>query len=119
MREHERLRALIHGDEQLADKLHAPDYQLITPDGLAFSKADYLDAIATGRLRYLVFEVEDDELMSIVPGRDLYAVRYVARIQVEVEGHRSDLLRVWHTDLYRLTPVGWQAYWSQATLISG
>jgi hypothetical protein len=117
-RERDRLRALVDGDQSTADELHASDYQLITPTGRTFSKTDYLGAIATGKLRYHVFESEDESAMEIVTGDDMYAVRYIARIEVELDGQRSDLLRLWHTDIYRRSANSWQAVWSQATLIA-
>ena len=74
--ERRRLRSLVEADMDTAGALHADDYQLITPRGYAMSKREYLDQIASGRLRYLVFEAASE---------------------------RGD--------------GGWQAVWSQATII--
>ena len=54
--ERERLRSLVHADMETAGALHADDYQLITPRGYAMSKQEYLSRIASGGLRYRVFE---------------------------------------------------------------
>ncbi|MGD0606712.1 MAG: nuclear transport factor 2 family protein [Streptosporangiaceae bacterium] len=54
--ERQRLQALVQADMDTAAARHADDYQLITPRGYAMSKREYLDRIASGRLRYLVFE---------------------------------------------------------------
>lgn len=54
--ERRRLRSLVDADMAAAGPLHADDYQLITPNGCALSKQDYLGGIAAGRLRYRVFE---------------------------------------------------------------
>jgi hypothetical protein len=55
--ERRRLRALVAGDPEAAEQLHADDYQLITPSGATLSKHEYLDAIASGELNYRAFEV--------------------------------------------------------------
>jgi hypothetical protein len=49
--ERERLRSLVAPDMALAERLHADDYELITPGGATMSKREYLDAIADGDLR--------------------------------------------------------------------
>src|SRR4051812_49363321 len=54
--ERDRLDALIRGDLDAARQLHSDDFQLITPEGEVLSKEQYLGAIASGALRYLVFK---------------------------------------------------------------
>ena len=54
--ERARLRSLVETDMDVAGDLHADEYQLITPRGRALSKAEYLDSVAAGELRYRVFE---------------------------------------------------------------
>jgi len=54
--ERERLRALVQADLPVADRLHADDFQLITPVGVTFSKEQYLGAIASGDIDYRVWE---------------------------------------------------------------
>jgi hypothetical protein len=54
--ERRRLRALVRADTVTAAPLHAEDYWLITPNGSEMTKDDYLGAIASGQLRYQVFE---------------------------------------------------------------
>ena len=54
--ERRRLRALVKADTVTAAPLHADDYWLITPNGSEMTKDDYLGAIASGQLRYQVFE---------------------------------------------------------------
>jgi hypothetical protein len=53
--EQRRLRALVDADIAIAAPLHAVDYQLISPGGMALSKEEYLGGIASGRIRYHVF----------------------------------------------------------------
>jgi hypothetical protein len=43
--ERARLRALLEGDIETAGRLHAAEFQLVTPIGMALSKNDYLAAI--------------------------------------------------------------------------
>ncbi len=49
-----RITALVNADMDVAERLHAADYQLITPRGVALSKTEYLLAVATRELHYLV-----------------------------------------------------------------
>jgi hypothetical protein len=110
--ERDRLRALVDVDLELADSLHASDYQLITPRGNALTKEQYLGSIASGELDYRVFEPVSD---IAVWGDDQIAVlRYQARIGF----HGPDPFICWHTDSYRSHDGRWQAVWSQATTIT-
>lgn len=52
--ERERLRALVAADVEAAGRLHADDFQLINPLGGSLSKAEYLGAIASGEINYLI-----------------------------------------------------------------
>jgi len=47
--ERRRLRALADGDVATAAPLHAEDYQLITPNGSAMTRDDYLGDVESGR----------------------------------------------------------------------
>lgn len=51
-----RLRALVSGDIETALALHADDFQLITPIGVALSRSEYLGAIASGQIDYVHWE---------------------------------------------------------------
>jgi hypothetical protein len=69
--ERRRLRALATRDVAAAAPLHADDYQLITPNGSAMTRDDYLGDVASGRLPYRVFEpVSDIVVPGDAPGRD-------------------------------------------------
>ena len=57
--ERARLRALVSADIDQARQLHAPDFQLITPIGVALSKEDYMGAIASGQLKYVTWQPGD------------------------------------------------------------
>jgi hypothetical protein len=114
--ERRRLRSLVDADLDVARALHSPEYQLITPGGVSMSRDDYLTQIASGELRYSVFEPEQDSEVAVRLFAGAAAVRYVARIVVTFPGGTDDA-RFWHTDLWEARPAGWQATWSHATSI--
>ncbi len=110
--ERRRLRALVDADMSAANELHAEDFQLITPAGTAHSKDEYLQAVASGEIDYLVWEPE--EIESLVRG-DAGCIRYASRIHIRVGGQEAPPARYWHTDYYEKREDGWQVVWSQAT----
>ena len=114
--EEARLRSLVECDLVVAERLHADDYQLITPGGAALSKADYLGAIGSGDLVYRRFEMASVAQVLAGGAETLAVLRYRAAIEVEFRGGASSET-CWHTDCYRNSPAGWQAVWSQATAI--
>ena len=65
--ERRRLRALADGDVATAAPLHADDYQLITPNGSAMTRDDYLGDVESGRLPYRVFEPVSDIVVLAMP----------------------------------------------------
>jgi Domain of unknown function (DUF4440) len=109
--ERKRLRALLAADIKTAARMHAEDYQLVTPNGSEMTKDDYLGAIASGQLRYRVFEPVSD--IVVLGDGPVAVVRYQARISFDDRAG----LRCWHTDCYRLRDELWQVVWSQATQI--
>ena len=60
-----RLRALVDADVAVAERIHADDFQLITPGGDAYSKEQYLGDIASGVIDYRVWEPLDIEVHVI------------------------------------------------------
>jgi hypothetical protein len=112
--ERQRLTALVDRDLDTSERLHAADYQLITPGGAALSKRAYLDGIGTGALSYRVFEPVSE--VSVRAFEDVGVLRYQAFIEVEFpDGHDDG--RFWHTDFYERREGRWQVVWSQATRI--
>jgi hypothetical protein len=112
--ERARLRALVRGDVDQAREFHAPDFELITPIGVTLSNEDYMNAIASGQLKYLTWE----------PGYiavRLYAgsavIRYRAQLEIVFGGHQIPLRDYWHTDTYESHDRHWKVVWSQATAI--
>jgi Domain of unknown function (DUF4440) len=113
--ERRRLRSLVEADLAAAGGLHADDYQLITPNGYALAKQEYLGDIASGRLCYQVFEPVSE--IAVRAGDQMGVLRYRAQIIVSAGGPAVSL-NCWHTDCYELRDGRWQAVWSQATAIS-
>ena len=109
--ERRRLRALLAADIKTAAPIHADDYQLVTPNGSEMTKDDYLGAIASGQLRYRIFEPVSD--IAVLGDEPVAIVRYQARISFD---DRAGLL-CWHTDCYQMRDGRWQVVWSQATQI--
>jgi hypothetical protein len=107
-----RLAALTRADLDAAAPLHADDYQLITPNGSAMTKNDYLGAISAGELTYRVFEPISD--IAVLGDAPVAVIRYRARISF----NDGPGFICWHTDCYELRNGQWQAVWSQATAIA-
>lgn len=112
--ERTRLRALVEGDIETAEGIHADDYQLITPGGATFSKAEYLGGIAEGSLRYRRFEPDGE--IQVRTWEAAAALRYQVVIEV-VDGEAVYHDRCWHTDIYELRDGRWLVVWSHATRI--
>ena len=116
--EHSRLEALVARNMAMADALHAEEYQLITPGGMALTKAMYLGSILGGSLRYRVFSPTTE--MAVRSTTEMAVVRYRCRIEVMSDGQLV-IADAWHTDIWQ--PVDgaedWRAVWSQATAIPG
>ena len=110
--ERQRLQALASADTVAAAPLHADDYQLITPNGSEMTKDGYLGAIASGKLRYQVFEPVSE--IAVLGDADVAVVRYRARISFD----DGPGFTCWHTDCYRFQDETWQVVWSQATAIA-
>jgi hypothetical protein len=111
-----RLHSLVDFDMEVADALHADDFQLINPAGGALSKQDYLGGLESGFLDYVIFEPVSEIIVRVYG--DGAALRY----QSEIEMHRSDGFvdqgQFWHTDVYERRDGQWQVVLSQATKIA-
>lgn len=105
-----RTQALVDRDLPLIERLHAPDYQLITPAGRVFSRARYLAAIAEAPFYAGWTHGELPQMqVRLAPGMAL--LRYVAIITFP----SGKVVRCWHTDSYEQIDGDWLAVWSQAT----
>jgi hypothetical protein len=110
--ERQRLRALVEGDLGQADALHAEDFQLVTPGGSTYTKAEYLGDIASGEVDYLVWEAGDIDVR--VCG-DAACLRYLSLLDIVVAGRAMAPGHYWHTDYYERRAGRWQVVWSHAT----
>jgi hypothetical protein len=110
--ERRRLRALVDVDLDVANELHADDFQLITPAGTVYAKDEYLHGVASGAIDYLVWDQE--AIHSLVRG-DAGCLRYRSTIHMRFRGHEAPPAHYWHTDYYEKRAGVWQVVWSQAT----
>jgi hypothetical protein len=93
--------------------LHAEDFQLINPAGIAISKVTYMSDLASNRIQYHVFEPISD--IDVRHSGKLATLRYQSRLQITVDGQTSPPGTFWHTDVYVRRDGRWQVVWSQAT----
>ena len=112
--EHERLRALVEADMKVARQIHANDVQLINPSGESLLREQYLDAVASGDIDYLVWEPDAIEVRL---SGEMAVIRYSSQLEIVAGDQRAPLRHYWHTDSYERRNGQWQAVWSQATEI--
>ena len=103
----ERTRALVARDMPTIERLHAPDYELISPPGRVMSRERYLSMLAADRF---YADWQHGEL-RVRLSDGMAAIRYQARITFP----SGKVVDCWHTDIYALQAGSWQAIWSQAT----
>lgn len=113
--ERERLRALRECDLVAIERLHADDYELITPGGRALSFREYAGLITSADFTYETFEPASPVRVRVFGSAAI--LRYQARIVVSDADGTTDSGLFWHTDIWEPRGDGWQAVWSQATRI--
>lgn len=109
----QRLEALVEANIDVASKLHADNFQLVTPFGEFVSKERYLGNIANGSLDYIDWRPLD---ISVRLYGDVAALRYQdAEFVVEAGGmpHLSGSLV--HTNIYERHGNSWVIVWSHAS----
>ena len=102
-----RTRALVERDFESIERLHAPEYQLITPSGKTLSLPRYLELIKSEPF-YSGWEHGPMEVRNSI---EMAVVRYRAKLKFPSGG----IIECWHTDTYELRDSAWLAVWSQAT----
>lgn len=117
--EHKRLRALVEANIAVANRLHADDFQLITPSGSSLSKEEYLGRVASGEINYLVWEpgvieVRLQEQMAVIRYQSELELGFPGETLLPTTTHRGHF---WHLDVYEKHQGVWQVVWSQATEI--
>ncbi len=108
--ERRRTQALVARDMAAVEQLHAPDYELITPAGVVFSRERYLALVAEAPF-YTAWEMREVRVQATA---EMAVLRYQARLHFP----SGKVVHCWHTDSYALRGGQWQAVWSQATAIS-
>jgi hypothetical protein len=111
--ERERLQALCECDLVALERLHADDYELITPGGRSLSRQAYVELITSRDFNYDTFEPAS--AVRVRMNGSAAVVRYQARIVVSDAAGEADSGLFWHTDIWELRGDSWQAVWSQAT----
>src|SRR5512134_1076051 len=107
-----RLRSLVDADMETAERLHAEDFQLITPGGAVLSKAEYLSGVASGMTDYIVWEVDLPIDVRLFDGVAIIRYRSVLHMVYHGDDHGPD--KFWHTDSYEWRDSRWQVVWSHA-----
>lgn len=102
-----RTQALVARDLPVLERLHAPEYELITPAGRVFNRARYFAALSEAPFYtgWLIGE------LRVRLGADMALLRYPATLTFP----SGRVVACWHTDSYELRAGQWQAVWSQAT----
>lgn len=103
----QRTRSLVDRDLPTIERLHAPDYELISAGGRVMGIQRYLSLIATAPF-YAQWEHGP---MRVRLSEGMAAVRYQAKISFP----SGKVVECWHTDMYELQAGAWRASWSQAT----
>lgn len=93
-----RLQALVDVDMQELEAVHAADFVLIPPPGVAMTRDEYLAAVESGDLDYLAFEPVSRVEVSV--HGDAAFVTYRSRIHIAAEGTGELDHEAWHTYLY-------------------
>lgn len=112
--ERKRLQSLVEANMEVANQLHADDFQLINPLGGSGSKEQYLGSVASGMFSYLVWE--PGEIAVRLHG-ELAILRYQAQMEIAFNQEKLPPMRLWHMDAYEKRDGRWQVIWSQATRI--
>lgn len=111
--EAQRLDAVVRGDAQLLDRLHAPGFLLCTPSGETWSREHYLDGLVDGSIDYQRFEAVTP--IEVLAEPDLAVLRYRSEIEIRVGDGELSRLACWHLDVYQREGSAWRCRWSQAT----
>jgi len=111
--ENQRLASLVNADIEVASRLHADDFQLITPTGNSYSKEQYLGDISSGILDYVSWQPSD---FSVRVYDGVAAIRYEdSDFLVAFDGEPVWTGHLKHTNLYEKRDGHWVIVWSHAS----
>ena len=105
----ERTQALVTRDVAAIRRLHAPDYELITPPGRVMDLERYLSLVAAD----VFYTKWEHGPIRVHSSEGMTAIRYQAKITFP----SGKVVDCWHTDIYALQSGSWRAVWSQATQV--
>jgi ketosteroid isomerase-like protein len=83
--EHQRDQAIQDRDMSVLDRIHADDFTFVNTRGVVLSKAEYLDEIRTGGLKFLSFKQDDYHFQVygdtvVLTGRSSGVVEYHGKV---------------------------------------
>jgi hypothetical protein len=115
--ERRRLRSLVAAAADDLYALHAPEFVLVNPSGVVWTKEHYIGGVVDGTINYRRFEATSN--IDVVIDGDLGVLRYRSAIDIQVLAQERGALECWHVDCYRRNApdAPWQLIWSQATAI--
>ena len=102
-----RTQAIVARDMPTIERLHATDYELISPPGRVMTRERYLSLIAAEPF----YSKWEHGPMRVRLSEGMAAVRYLAKLTFP----SGNVVDCWHTDIYQLQEGSWKAIWSQAT----
>lgn len=111
--ERRRLAAIVAGDPDALDELHAPEFVLCTPSGTLWTRRRYLDGLVDRSIRYHRFEPVTT--IEVVVDARVAVLRYRSEIRISINGGAVGHLACWHLDVYQRDSAAWRCRWSQAT----
>ena len=77
-----RVQALVSADMATAERLHAADFQVITPLGRSLSRAEYLGSVASGESDYVSWRPDEIDVRLQGP---MAVIRYRWRVEIKAQ----------------------------------
>jgi hypothetical protein len=112
--EHARAQAITDADIDAAQRVMAPDFQLINPGGQPLSRDDLLGAVGSGQLDFL--DNAPTSEIAVRQSGSAAVLRYQRSFDVVIAGTRLTH-KAWSTVLYEHRRGHWVAVWEQTTAI--
>jgi hypothetical protein len=106
---------LVTADAATLERLHADDFQVISPFGSVFDKGEYLQRVASGELDYVRWEPEH---IHVRLNGTTAAIRYKALADIISRGKPLPTMQTWNTGYYERRKGRWVIIWFQVTQIS-
>ena len=115
--ERQRLAALVDADIKVIERLHAEDFELVPPSGVALTRDEYVPLVRTGDLDYQAFDpISDIEVHVYGTAATLW---YESKIDVVAAGQGHFVHEAWHLNLFEKRGGQWQVVREQATAVGG